>query len=446
MTVVTAATAHPRRVWLWCGLLIAAFVAVRAVDLGRTEEVLLVPDSRAFLAAAAAPLDSPALWAGPRAPFAPLVYRLVGGEPQRIAVLQGVLAMAAWLVLAVAAARSARTGRGAVAAVVVVLALGVAPWVVAWDHVVMAESLTLSLLAVWAAAWIEAVRRPAAMGPLVAVAGAGVALALIRDGSAAVVAPVGLGLVVVGLRSLRRSRRVGVVRSVAGLTLVLAVVASAASAAGGGRWLFPYLNVIAQRVLPDEGRTAWFAARGMPVSPALAERAGGWAHSDDAAFYTDPRLEGFRRWVADDGRSTLAAYLVTHPAWTVAAPLGDLPDALWPDTSGYVPEGWTAPLAPPRPTRPMRSALAVIVLVAGLGLTARLAAPPRLRPSPMAAVAAVAIVVALPQLVAVWHADALQAVRHLVPSAVMLELGVLLLLVDEVDRPCATTGAVGDAT
>jgi len=428
-----SAAARARRVWLWWGLLIAVFVGVRAVDLGGTEAVRLVPDSRAFLVAAAAPIDSAALWAGPRAPFAPLVYRLVGGNPQRIAALQGMIAMAAWIVLAIAAGRASRTARGATAAVVVVLVLGAAPWVMAWDHVVMAESLTLSLLALWAAAGIAAVRRPRAIGPLVAVAVVGAALALVRDGSTVVVAPVGLVLVALGLRQLRQPFRTGVARTLTGLVLLLAVSASAASAAHASRWLFPYLNVVAQRVLPDAGRTDWFTARGMPMSPALAERAGGWAHSDNAAFYTDPRLEGFRRWVVTDGRSTLLAYLATHPAWTVAAPFGDLADALWPDTSGYVPEGWTAPVSPPRPAPPLRTSLAVLALAAGIGLAVRVAVSAPHRVSPVPVVAAVAVALALPQVLAVWHADALQAVRHLVPSAVMLELGVLLLITGEVE-------------
>ncbi len=427
-------TPRSRLVWLWCGLLIAAFVALRAIDLGSTDDVRLVPDSRAFLAAAAAPLDSRAVWAGPRAPFTPLVYRLVGGAPQRIAVLQGLTAMAAWVLLGVVAGRAMSTARSRMGAVLVVLALGAAPWVLAWDHVVMAESLTLSLLALWAAAGIEAVRRPGAVAPLIAVAAVGVALAMIRDGSAVIVAPVGLVLAVLGVRRLRRSSGVGVVRVLAGLVLVLAVVASAISASEGGRWLFPYLNVIAQRVLPDLERTEWFAEHGMPLSSALAERAGGWAHSDGAAFYTEPGLEGFRRWVTTDGRRTLVAYLATHPAWTIGAPLTDLPDAVWPDTSGYVPDTWRPPLAPPRPAPPLRIALAAIVLVGGIGLATRVATSPRLRSSPVAVVAALSIALALPQLVAVWHADALQAVRHLVPSVVMLELGVLLLLVTEVDR------------
>ena len=433
---VSATAAHHRRVWLWCGLLIAVFVTVRAVDLGRTDDVRLVPDSRAFLEAAAAPLGSAALWAGPRAPFAPLVYRLAGGETQRIATLQGLLAMAAWVGLSVVAARAMRTPRGRVSAVLVVLSVGACPWVMAWDHVVMAESLTLSLLALWIAAGIEAVWRPRSVWPLMVFAGVGAALAVVRDGSSIVVGPVGL----VGLRTWRTAIPIAVARTVAGLVLVMAVAGSTVSAAGGGRWLFPYLNVIAQRVLPDADRTDWFASHGMPLSPALTERAGGWAHSDGAAFYRDPRLEGFRRWVVDDGRSTLASYLVTHPVWTIAAPLADVPDALWPDTSGYVPEGWTAPLEPPRPSRPLREVLAVATLVLGCGLAIRVAVAPRLRRAPVAVVAAAAIVLALPQLVAVWHADALQAVRHLVPTAVQLQLGIVLLLAVEVDR----TG-VGDA-
>lgn len=432
--------------WSWCGLLIATFVAVRAVDLGRTEAVRLVPDSRAFLAAAAAPLDSQALWAGPRAPFAPLVYRLVGDDPQRIAAIQGLTAMAAWVLLAVVAGRAMSTARSRVGAVLMVLALGAAPWVMAWDHVVMAESLTLSLLAVWAAAGIEAVRRPEAAGPTVAVAAVGIALALVRDGSVVVIAPVGIVLAALGIRALRRSPRIGGGRAVAGLVLLLAVAASTVSAGTGGRWLFPYLNVIAQRVLPDPERTEWFAEHGMPVSPALAERAGGWAHSDGAAFYTDPRLETFRRWVIADGRSTLLGYLATHPGWTLAAPFGDLPDAVWPDIAGYVPEGWSVPLAPRRPSLPLRTALAVMVLVGGIGLAARVAVSPHLRASPVAVVAAIAIAIALPQIVAVWHADALQAVRHLVPSVVMLELGVLLLLVTAIDRPSRGDKASADAT
>jgi hypothetical protein len=64
------------------------------------------------------------------------------------------------------------------------------------------------------------------------------------------------------------------------------------SAELGHRWVFPFQNVLAQRILTDP-RSAGILRklRYAAVTPELLGLAGGFANSGDRAFYTDPALE-----------------------------------------------------------------------------------------------------------------------------------------------------------
>jgi hypothetical protein len=91
----------------------------------------------------------------------------------------------------------------------------------------------------------------------------------------------------------------------------------------GRRWVFPFQNVLAGRILTDRNATHYFARCGMPVTPALTRLAGGKANSEDRAFYNDPDLEGYRVWLKDNGKSCYIRWLFSRPVISLIQPLHD---------------------------------------------------------------------------------------------------------------------------
>jgi drug/metabolite transporter (DMT)-like permease len=133
------------------------------------------------------------------------------------------------------------------------------------------------------------------------------------------------------------------------------------------------------------------------------------------------------------GRTTYAAFLVTHPAFLVVGPVRDLPQMMWPDTEPFVPVGYRPPITIPRPGAAGRVMLvaAMVLAVLALGLS-RLRATARR--GPVEAVGWAMLLLVAPHLVLVWHGDAMQVERHAVQAALQAWLGLLLVVVGAWDR------------
>lgn len=398
------------------------------------------PDTQSYLEVARRAPWSLSFLASERAWTVPLLYKL----PTDGARAWGQLAVSVvcWLALAAALASSLRSRRTAVAGFAAVLVFSSSTWIVQWDRVLLSESVSLSLTAGVLALWLVVARRPT--WPSVAALLAATTLwVFVRDTNAFI------GLVAVPALLVWAARRPAVRARALVLTggivalLVASGLSSAPERAQRNRWLTPMLNVLGRRVLVDEDRTAYFAARGLRLTPALRAQTGALAGvygpngQVPPPMWEDPGLEGSRLWVRDHMRGVYAGYLASHPGY-VLAPLAAHRDqllAVQPPTeplvnyplSYYRPEGARAALPGfvDRLVFP-RTADGVLVLAA-LVAAGAVVAQRRRRLDRSSWVLVLVLAVTPAHLLLVWHGDPGEFTRHALEATVGARLGLVLL-------------------
>src|SRR5205823_4704717 len=150
------------------------------------------------------------------------------------------------------------TTAGRVAMFAAVLLLSATVQVTIWDGMAMAESLSMSLMAVTLGVvlMVPAKWSWPGIGALVA---AGFLFVFVRDTNALLALALGAALVV-GVVLSRVPRRALVVAAALGVMSVAAM----ASSSSGDRWLQPMHHVVKDRVLTSPSATKWFEDRGMP--------------------------------------------------------------------------------------------------------------------------------------------------------------------------------------
>lgn len=254
----------------------------------------------------------------------PLVYSIAGSDDVRV-VAHVVIGAAAWTWFAGALAVRTRWPR---AAALVVLAIGLTPQVVRYDAAILGESLTTSIIVALAAASLQlAVRRAGPLPWLALVAVFG----LMRPTHLTVLVPMAAWFVASAIRS-RGARHTG-----AAVLLGAAAVWGLALARGNDATSrLNIYTVIAQDVIVDDARFAWWVERGMPAPAGVREASGydfaGDLPADLAAIVELPagqqppavvRAGGVElaEWVRKDGLVTQIRWVLTHPvdAWNHAA-------------------------------------------------------------------------------------------------------------------------------
>lgn len=385
-------------------------------------------DTAGYLRVSRRALASPGFWLAARPFGVPLVYKAAGRDPRSIAAVQWALSVTAWGVLAVVAARRLRCAGLRPLALASLLAFGAVRAVAQWDAALLSESLALSLTALLVAAGLRLATEFTWRGALLAGAAAGALVGTRPVYGSALLLVAGLLAAMAVMGGGRRRATLGVAGGLAALGLAGVLLGQARE-----RWLFPSLNVLAQRILPREERLAHLAARGMPVNAALLRRSGQWASG--GAFLRDPELDAFRRWWRAHGRSAYAGLLLAHPAAAMADPFRDRARLLAPRLDGYEPAGFTAALPaaveavvyPGTPGALYAWGGAVLLLAA-------VAIGRRGRPEAVWLVPALLLASAGPFAGLIWHADAMEVERHALPVAVQLRLGLLLLFWLSLDR------------
>jgi hypothetical protein len=367
----------------------------------------------------------------------PLLYHLIPDDTVRGYAQVGV-GLVCWLTLAAVVAALIRDTRLRIVAFATVLAVSLTPSVLGWDFDLLSESVSLSLAALFVAAWLAFVSWPRwrTVAALVAV---GLLWAFARDSNAyvvlAVVPVLAISLVVDGERRLR-------VAALAGMLLIFA--ASYVSYMAGptyptsdgtrfaGRWVPSLLDTLGTRVLKDPQGMAYFQSHGMPVNERLRSviRQGDAHHPE---LFETPGLTSFRRWVASHGRTTYLRYSLEHPGYGVGMPAGDWRVLLFPDVSLYDSLSRGAPLPDaveenvfPANIGPMLFLSVITVVVAGWAAwraSFRLAW----------VVPAGLILTTIPHALVVWHGSGIELDRHAISVALLFRLAILLLLFFSVD-------------
>ena len=264
-------------------------------------------DTDAYLRISREALVDQDFWAGTRPLVFPLLLKITRQDLQLASAIQLGISILAWGFLACIVSRFIRPPLLQIAAFSWILALSLDRHISGWDFVMMSESLSLSLLAIFigVSLWLLESWRIYIIVLLLAI---GLLLALTRDTNAWLLLIFAMLLTIAVLFKLVGSRTLVIV---AGLSVIFLV--SSANANKGYRWVFPLGNVIGQRILPYGSPFRYFEKCGMPVSPRLIDLAGQFANAQERAFFEDPELEPFRQWMMENGRSCYMSWLVSHP-------------------------------------------------------------------------------------------------------------------------------------
>ena len=433
-----------RRWWVVdpvCALIFLACVVGHLLHL-RNGEALQMADSSVYTRQAEHPLTDSRFWIRKAPPLYPLWYKAFGafGDTELIAggvhprtepvlpAAQTALSLLAFTMLAFACARTAYTRAGRRLLFALPLAVSLMPLVAKWNQVVMSESLSMSLFAIFVAAWFLYFRRPS-WWALAAIATSAVLWATVRDTNYLTVA------MIVPIAALAD---VGGRRKSAALCIALIAAFAVAHAveSRSDRRLFSFYNVVGQRILPHPDRVGFFASSGgMPTSSALAERSGKWASDDELAFFGDMRLERFREWSADHGVATYVQFLLAHPFYSLAAPATEIGETFLNRLGWAVNMDWSSPDEPLAPWLAGALRWAVLLgygaaILSALSLWRR----GRLDDAPWLLVPLGMALLSLPQLWVAWLGDAMGYLRHGLTAVLCFLLGGLLLSAAMVDK------------
>jgi len=403
------------------------FLGVQTVEYRDTEGYLEVASHSVFS------LD---FLAGGRSWTVPLLWKVLPDADSERAAGQFLVSVACWPLLAAAVARALRPTAYRYVAFAAVLLFSLSLAVVRWDVVMLSESVSISLTALVLAGWLELVRAPRP-AMVVALLAAMLLWVFARDSNgviALMTVPLALIWVVRPAPGLGRGWAAGL----AGGTLAIflaGLLATTTDQAQLRRSERPILHVVGRRVLAEPDKTRWWRDHGMPAPPprVVRERRS-LAGIAEGGLPTDPQTEAFLEWAREEGRGTLARYLLTHPAETLREPFSKRQRLLSGVTVGYLSPNARAVV--PEPLDELvypRDAQDVYfwLVVVGLG-TAALALTAGARRVWL--VPAVALAVQVPHALVVYHGDTLEVPRHAILVAITTRLALLLLLLLALDR------------
>jgi hypothetical protein len=388
-------------------------------------------DSNDYLHLASLSVFSEAFWTGDsatisnsRPPLVPILFKLCGDMPGTIVTVQLILALMSWGFLGACCVRLIGTNlRRGIALALLFLLATCAP-VVQWHYTVLTESLSLTLFTGLAGAWLAFAAAPAGR-QAIAVALLSLMFGLSRDINALILATLAPILIAASFARRFAPTPRKFLRSL-GVWYLAIFIGSSALVAAGNRWVFPYYNLVQQRILPDEGKRGYFMAKGMPVSERLMDYAGKVPGPRRRVFYVDEGVADFRDWSSKHGRSTYTSFLLAHPGYLVGAPMSYLGTIFEADLREYQPKefkslvpesvsgiGWDGRLLP------------VWTLIA-FALLAVSAAQWRDRPRRHTLVPALMMLLSAPHLILIWHGDAMEVERHALSATYEARLGFVL--------------------
>jgi len=274
-------------------------------------------DTPAYIRVSGEDLLSKKFWTSARPPIFPLLLKVYAANKVKVAAIQTSFSIFSWGMLALSLAFSLKgilrpLGFG------LILLLSLERHVAGWDVVMLTESLSISLLALFLAAWLWLLKGWS-WGKVIILILVAIPWAFVRDTNGWILLMVA-GLIFVGVLFFGARKQYLAVA----LVFVAIFALSNLSANTGRRWLFPFQNVLARRILTDENVLAYFENCGMPVTPKLLSLAGGDALSGDRAFYTAPELEAYRSWVYSNGKLCYMRWLVSRPLQSLREPWNDL--------------------------------------------------------------------------------------------------------------------------
>lgn len=416
------------------GLLIIVFAlysAIRIINLATAvERVKSTADTPAYLRISQESVLSRDFLAGSRPFVFPGLLKLFGQNEKNVVWAQGLFSVMSWSILAVSVSASVRTYIAKAAAIGLLLLFSLYRYILGWDSVLLTESLSLSLLALFISGWLWLLLRWR-WHKAILLMGIALVWAFCRDTNAWVLLMIAAALLFLWAVAVADKKYL-VLSAAFGLMFLL----SNLSADLGGRWVFPFQNVLGRRLLPDAGAVDFMAGCGMPVSPALMRLSGEFANGQDRAFYNDPGLEGYRLWLSESAKSCYMKWLLSDPVRSVVQPLGDFNTFLGvQDLQSFLFSRRFSPVLPGRVEDLLivqQQALLVFLLATAMAVIAVRARAWLKNKAWWVAIFMTLLV--LPHFFIIWHGDTLGIERHAVPAGIQLYLGMWIMVLLVLDR------------
>ena len=197
--------------------------------------------------------------------------------------------------------------------------------------------------------------------------------------------------------------------------------------------MFPFQNVLTQRILPSEEATSYFVECGMPAGSGFGDLSGQWGGSGAGTGFNDPDLDDYRIWLQERGRRCYMSCLISSPRTMLLQPLAQIPEMLEFQGETYFAEGFV-PILPgvleallnPSTTSRGLYWLTLLVCVVAVVTSSR-------RESTHWSLPIMMILLTYPHAVMVWHGDAMEVGRHSLAIGVQFSLGLWMLLFFAID-------------
>jgi hypothetical protein len=389
-------------------------------------------DTTAYLRISGQPLLDVDFWGSSRPLVFPLLLKIAQQDFFTAAALQLGFSILAWTLLALSVAASFRTLSLSLFSFGLILALSLVRSLAGWDFTMLTESLSVSWFVIFLAAgiWLLHEWRIERVIALIAV---GLFLAFTRDTNAYLL------LMLAGLLSLAVVfRQAGPRALILAAAFVGIFLLNNANAELGGRWVFPFLNVMGRRVLPNAQAVDFFEANcGMPVNADLMALAGELANGQDRAFYNDPNLATFRAWMRERGKTCYMFWLVTNPIQSGGDTFAEFGSLIaFTEVDNYLARPY-APILPKFVEGILYPDRYILWIWAAVTLAALIATLTRAwRANPLWAAFILLVAPIFPHLFITWHGDAMAPARHALSVGLELYLSawlLFLLLVDQIE-------------
>ena len=390
------------------------------------EKAKQTSDTKAYIRISREPLLTRDFWANTRPAIYPLILKIFQADVSTVSAFQSAFSILAWFILASSIAYSL-TGFLRSISFGLILVLSLDRHIAGWDVVMLTESVSLSLMVLFISGWIWLLKRWS-VGKMIWLSLIAFLWAFSRDTNAWII------LFIAGIMSLAVIF-FGAKRQFISLVIVFFVIFVASNLAAnlGSRWIFPFQNVLAQRVLTDKEALSFFSNCGMPITPELLRLAGGNAASEERAFYSDPALEPYRTWLHADGQSCYIRWLLASPVQSLYQPLTDFaPLIAFENVNKFFPQRYehVLPWYAERLLYPKDALLFLWVLISIIAVIATIQKTWQFNSLWMVFVGLCVLI--YPYLFIVWHGDTLGTPRHALAISVEFILSfwlcVLLLL------------------
>lgn len=403
-------------------------------------EAILIGDSWSYLQGASLEISDPNFFSE-RRPWAILLfYKLLGSSQALIEIFQLSISTVAWLFLAWKFIASIKNDWIKIAGFVVILGFSLSPTVQVWNHAVLSESLSISVMILIIALFIGLAQKWE-WRALFFLMLYFVLWMSFREANAYIALMVAIVLAVIGFT--RRTLRVYWLLSLLiGVTFLGNYQLSAAYALP--RWALPLAEVVTKRILPDQEYLDFFASNGMPVNAELMAFSGRWANSDGFAIVNSVELAKFEKWLYTEGRHVYVKFLLAHPGYVIESPLENIEVLLADDFFEGVPVPEYTPALPKivneilYPERYFQLYLWLSIFASGFIFGFSLRENKRVY-----WVVLLLLLLTIPHLYLVWHGDALNVARHAVIANIQFHIGIWSLIILYLDGIFGNPKSVG---